>query len=83
MKNTEGILNSAGPTTDGELTRLAYTVIEFASLFGRSQTWGYRRIYAEEITALEIGGRAMITREEILRFMATRQKFPGRPTDIK
>lgn len=79
MKGLEEELESSEKGS-GDLCRLAYTVAEFAALFGRSQAWGYRRIYAEEVVALEIGGRAMITKEEILRFMATRKEFSGRPT---
>ncbi|MCB1077335.1 MAG: helix-turn-helix domain-containing protein [Verrucomicrobiae bacterium] len=79
MHEEFGTKSESGESGNG-LIRLAYTVAEFAALFGRSQAWGYRRIYAGEVVALEIGGRAMITREEILRFMSTRKEFPGRPT---
>lgn len=79
MKTLEEELKSSEEGSGG-LCRLAYTVAEFAALFGRSQTWGYRRVYAGEVVALEIGGRAMITREEILRFMSSLKEFPGRPT---
>ena len=65
------------------LKQLAYTPAEFAALFGRSQVWGYRQIYGGELAAKEIGGRAMITRDEILRFMRNLRDFKGRPTKVK
>jgi hypothetical protein len=67
----------------GILKKLAYSPTQFAKLFGRSPAWGYRRIYAGEVGAMEIAGRAMISRDEIVRFMAERKTFQGRPTKEK
>jgi hypothetical protein len=65
------------------LKQLAYTPADFAALFGRSQVWGYRQVYGGAVAAKEIGGRAMITRDEILRFMKNLPDFKGRPTKVR
>lgn len=35
----------------------AYSPSEFAELFGKSQTWGYRQIYAGKVNAITEHGR--------------------------
>ena len=45
-------------------TRAAYSPCEFAAMFGRSQTWTYRRLYEGAIQAVKIGGRMMIPATE-------------------
>jgi len=47
--------------------RAAYTPAEFAALFGRKETWGYRRIYDGTVKTIEIGRRIMIARSEVER----------------
>ena len=37
--------------------RVAFSPGEFAALFGKSQTWGYRQIYAGKVKAIDEYGR--------------------------
>jgi hypothetical protein len=47
------------------ISRVAYTPMEFAALFGRTMTWTYRQLYRGEISAVRIGGRLMIPAGEV------------------
>lgn len=47
--------------------RLAFTPREFAALFGRGQTWGYRQLYAGRVRVIKNAGRLMIPRTEVER----------------
>ncbi len=47
--------------------RQAYTPKEFASLYGRAQTWGYRMLYAGRVKAIKDLGRLLIPRSEVER----------------
>jgi len=47
--------------------RYAYTPKEFAALFGRQQTWGYRQLYSGRIKAIRNLRRLMIPRSEAER----------------
>jgi len=48
--------------------RLGLTPAEFAALFGRKPTWGYRKLYSGEIRRLQSPGRILIPVSEINRF---------------
>ena len=50
--------------------RAAYTPAECAGLFGKAETWGYRRIYDGTFKTLKIGGRMMVPRSEVERVTA-------------
>lgn len=63
------------PTNHNELEgkpqlRRAYTPAEFAALFGRKPTWGYRKLYSGEVRRLQSSGRILIPVSEINRFAA-------------
>ena len=45
--------------------RVAYSATEFAALFGRSATWGYRQIYAGRIKPIADCGRLLIPHTEV------------------
>jgi hypothetical protein len=47
--------------------RAGYTPREFAALFGRHYTWGYRRIYAGQVKVIIDMGRMIVPREEVDR----------------
>jgi len=47
--------------------REAYTPQEFAALFGRGQTWGYRMLYRGRVKAIKNLGRLLIPRSELER----------------
>jgi hypothetical protein len=53
----------------GENKRVAYSPGEFAELFGKSQTWGYRQIYAGKVNAITEHGRILIPAKEIERIL--------------
>lgn len=54
-----------------EFKRLAFSPREFAELFGRSQTWGYRQIYAGKVKAITEHGRILIPAAEVDAILKT------------
>jgi hypothetical protein len=59
------------------LERVAFSPGEFAALFGRSQTWGYRQIYAGKVTAITEHGRILIPAKEVERILGTAGVYNG------
>jgi hypothetical protein len=57
---------------------LASSPAEFARLFDRHPTWGYRRIYAGDIRVLRQAGRMLIPRSEIERFLGETVVYTGK-----
>jgi len=55
--------------------RLGYSPAEFAALFGRSPTWGYRQIYAGRVKPVADCGRLIIPRAEIESVLARRREY--------
>lgn len=45
--------------------RVAFSPGEFAELFGKSQTWGYRQIYSGKVKAITQHGRILIPAAEV------------------
>jgi hypothetical protein len=45
--------------------RVAFSPGEFATLFGKSQTWGYRQIYSGKVKAITQYGRILIPAAEV------------------
>ena len=50
--------------------RLGFSPAEFAALFGRSPTYGYRQLYLGRVKAISDAGRILIPRSEVERFLA-------------
>jgi len=50
--------------------QLAFTPKEFAGLFGRSATWGYRQLYSGKIKKLGGCDSILIPRSELERFLS-------------
>lgn len=50
--------------------RSALTPREAAGLFGKSETWGYRRIWDGTFKAVKIAGQVYILRSEVNRLLA-------------
>jgi hypothetical protein len=50
--------------------RLDFSPAEFAALFGRSPTYGYRQLYLGRVKAISDAGRILIPRSEVERFLA-------------
>lgn len=60
--------------------RVAYSPGEFASLFGKSQTWGYRQIYAGKVKAITEHGRILIPAKEVEKVLESAGIYNGRDT---
>ncbi len=60
--------------------RVAISPAEFARLFGKSTTWGYRAIYAGRVKAITQHGRILIPAKEVERILASAGIYEGRPT---
>lgn len=61
------------------MERVTFSPREFAALFGKSQTWGYRQIYAGRVKAITEYGRILIPAAEVERILATAAGYDGRP----
>ena len=59
------------------LQRVAYSPGEFAKLFGKSQTWGYRQIYAGKVKAITEHGRFMVPSAEVERILGSAAEYTG------
>jgi len=59
--------------------RLGYSAAEFAGLFGRSATWGYRQIYAGRLKPIADCGRILVPRSEVDSFLARRAEYNPKP----
>jgi hypothetical protein len=55
--------------------RLAYSPAEFAALFGRSATWGYRQIYAGRVRPIADCGRLLVPQTEVDSILARRRQY--------
>jgi hypothetical protein len=71
-KNDE---SNQGPSLD---KRMAYSPGEFAALFGKHQTWGYRQLYRGTVKAITQCGRIMIPRGEIDRLLRSAKRYNGK-----
>jgi hypothetical protein len=59
------------------LDRVAFSPREFASLFGKSQTWGYRQIYAGKVKTVTELGRILIPAAEVERVLGKAGEYNG------
>jgi hypothetical protein len=57
--------------------RVAFSPGEFAALFGKSQTWGYRQIYAGKVKTITEHGRILIPAKEVERILGTAGVYNG------
>lgn len=58
--------------------RVAFSPGEFAALFGKSQTWGYRQIYAGKVKAIDDYGRILIPANEVERLLKSAGIYNGK-----
>ena len=58
---------------------VAFSPKEFAALFNKSQTWGYRQIYAGKVKTITEYGRILIPAAEVERILGTAVIYNGRP----
>jgi hypothetical protein len=66
------LMNSKAP-----LQRVAYSPGEFAIMFGKSQTWGYRQVYAGKVKTITEHGRMLIPAAEVERILAEAGIYNG------
>jgi hypothetical protein len=59
------------------VSRVAYSLAEFAALFGKEKTWAYRKIYAQQVKAIKDQGRLMIPAAEVERILGTAANYNG------
>jgi len=59
------------------MERVAFSPGEFAVLFGKSQTWGYRQIYAGTVKTITAHGRILIPAAEVERILAEAGIYNG------
>ena len=57
--------------------RVAYSPGEFAALFGKHQTWGYRQLYRGTVKAITQCGRILIPRSEVERLLSSAKPYDG------
>lgn len=62
---------------NSESKRVAFSPSEFAALFGKQQTWGYRQIYAGKVKAITEYGRIQIPAAEVERILASAERYDG------
>ncbi|TLD71494.1 hypothetical protein FEM03_08190 [Phragmitibacter flavus] len=65
-------------TSESASKRVAYSPGEFAELFGKSQTWGYRQIYGGKVTAITEHGRILIPAKEVERVLESAGIYNGK-----
>jgi len=58
-------------------SRVAFSPGEFAQLFGKSQTWGYRQLYSGKVKAITEHGRLMIPASEVERVLGSAGVYDG------
>jgi hypothetical protein len=59
------------------LKRVAFSPGEFAELFGKSQTWGYRQIYGGKVKAITEHGRILIPAAEVDKILGKAGVYDG------
>jgi hypothetical protein len=60
------------------IERAALSPNEFAALFGRATTWGYRQIWAGKVKTIQNLGRLLIPRSEVERITAAPGEYRAR-----
>ena len=63
---------------ESSIQRVAYSPGEFAKMFGKSQTWGYREIYRGNVNAITEHGRILIPAKEVERVLESAGIYNGR-----
>ena len=57
--------------------RVTFSPGEFAAMFGKSQTWGYRQLYAGKVKSITEYGRILIPASEVERILAEAGIYNG------
>ncbi len=59
------------------MERVAFSPSEFAALFGKEQTWGYRQIYKGKVKTITEYGRILIPAKEVERILGKAGVYNG------
>jgi len=59
------------------MSQVAFSPREFAALFKKEQSWGYRQIYAGKVTTITEYGRIMIPASEVEKILASAVRYDG------
>lgn len=59
------------------MEKVTYTPSEFAEVFGKERTWGYRQLYAGKVKAITELGRTMIPKSEVDRLLGEASRYLG------
>lgn len=59
------------------MERVTFSPGEFAALFGKSQSWGYRQIYAGKVKTITEYGRILIPASEVEKILGTAGRYEG------
>ena len=78
-KFLKGIKDSLGSVTH----QMALTPAEAAIACSRTPTWAYRKIYAGTFKVISSGGRILIPRSEIERYLGGAEKYDPQPRAAK
>jgi len=63
---------------DNTKRKIAYTLAEFAALFGMERTWAYRLLYAGKIMAITGYGNTMVPDSEVEKLLNDKQRYTRR-----
>ena len=73
-------MNDTNPTdrTSASDDRVLYSPTEFAALFGKHRTWGYRQLNKGTVKAITHCGRILIPRGEVDRLLSSATTYNGK-----
>jgi hypothetical protein len=63
--------------------KATYTPAEFAALFGKERTWGYRQLYAGKVKAITKLGQTLIPQSEVDKLLNGAERYLGAPSHVK
>ena len=63
--------------------KATYTPAEFAALFGKERTWGYRQLYAGKVKAITKLGLTLIPQSEVDKLLEGAERYRGAPSHTK
>lgn len=63
--------------------KATYTAAEFAALFGKERTWGYRQLYAGKVKAITKLGQTLIPQSEVDKLLNGAERYLGAPSHTK
>lgn len=59
------------------MEKVAFSPKEFAALFNKEQTWGYRQIYAGTVETITEYGRILVPASEVEKILSTAGRYEG------